>query len=123
VVAGSVGAVTIGFLTPMMDLVILSLLGVSVLCLVCGLWRGYRDRTAARRMHQGVSTTPPDEEILIFDRVTERLSELPALGDPGTLWAAHKEVMQRVGQEYGLKSSDVGLIYWRVWRWKHGSTR
>lgn len=121
-VAGPVGAVSIGFLTPIMDLVILSLLGVSVLCLVCGLWRGYRDRTAARRTREAVST-PPDEEILIFDRVTEGLSELPALSDPGALWNAHKEVMQRVGQEYGLKSGDVGLIYWRVWRWKHGSTR
>lgn len=121
-VAGPVGAVSIGFLTPIMDLVILSLLGVSVLCLVCGLWRGYRDRTAARRTQEAVST-PPDEEILIFDRVTEGLSELPALSDPGALWNAHKEVTQRVGREYGLKPGDVGLIYWRVWRWKHGSTR
>jgi hypothetical protein len=105
-----------------MDLLILCLVGVSVLCIACGLWRGYRDRHAARRTQETVST-PPDEEILIFDRVTEGLSELPDLDDPAAFWAAHKEVMQTVGEQYGLKSAEVGVIYWRVWRWKHGSTR
>lgn len=106
----------------MMNLLILALLGMSVLCLVCGLWIGYRDRHRGRQRREAVST-PPDEEILIFDRVTEGLSQIPGLDDPGAFWAAHKEVMQRVSEQYGLKSAEVGVIYWRVWRWKHGSTR
>jgi hypothetical protein len=104
----------------MMDLLVLFLLGASVLCLVCGLWIGYRDRARGRQTREAVST-PPDEEILIFDRVTEGLSQIPGLDDPGALWAAKKEVIQRVADQYGLKSADVGLIYRRVWQWKHGN--
>lgn len=105
-----------------MNLAILGLLGVSLLCLVCGLWIGYRDRRRGRQRREVVSP-PPDEEILIFDRVTEGFSQIPTVDDPGALWSAKKEVMQRVGEQYGLKSGEVGVIYWRVWRWRHGSTR
>lgn len=101
-----------------MNLLVLALLCLSVLCVVCGLWVGYR----GRQRREAVSA-PPDEEILIFDRVTEGLSMIPDLSDPAAVWTAHKEVMQRVGEQYGLKSAEVGTIYWRIWRWKHGPAR
>ncbi len=104
-----------------MNLAILGLLGVSLLCLVCGLWIGYRDRRRGRQRRKVV--LPTDEEILIFDRVTEGLSQIPTLDNPGALWSAKKEVMERVGEQYGLKSGEVGVIYWRVWRWRHESAR
>lgn len=105
-----------------MDLSILLLLAVSGFCLVTGLWIGYRGRHSARQVREAVSA-PPDEEVLIFDRVTEELSQLPRLDDPGALWTAHKEVMQRVGEQYGLKAAEVGIIYWRVWRSRHATPR
>ncbi|MCH7896683.1 MAG: hypothetical protein IH782_07300 [candidate division NC10 bacterium] len=106
-------------LASVMYLLLLLLLAVSVFCIAWGLWRGYRDRHAVRPDEAAVPT-PPDEDVLIFDRVTDGLSQIPNPDDPRALWAAHKEVMQSVGEQYGLKSAQVGVIYWRVWQWKHG---
>ena len=106
----------------MIDLLLFFLVSVSVFSLGCGLWIGYRDLTSTRPS-EGAASTPPDEDVMIFDRVTEGLAQLPSLNDPGALWAAQKDVKQRVGEQYGLKSAEVGIIYWRVWHWKNRSTR
>ncbi len=104
------------------SVLILLLLAVSGFCLVYGFWVGRRDRSAARQAREAFSA-PPDEEILIFERVTDELSQLPHLEAPGVLWTAQKNVMRRVGEHYGVKPAEVGIIYWRVWLWKHGAAR
>lgn len=118
-VAGSVGAVAAKLLASVMYLLLLLLLAVSVFCIAWGLWIGYRDRHAVRPAEAAVPT-PPDEDVLIFDRVTLGLTGLPRLNDPKALQAAEAEVMQQVGEQYGLSSAEVEAIYRRVWQWKHG---
>jgi hypothetical protein len=90
----------------------------SVFCLGRGLWIGYRD-LYPDRPPQSVMPQLPDEELLIFDRVTSRISELPRLNDPKAFQAALAGVMQEVGEEYGLSSLDVEKIYWRARRSTH----
>jgi hypothetical protein len=104
-----------------MHLFLISLLAVSVFCLSYGLWRGYHDVFVVRP--DQVETELPDEELMIFDRVTSGLSQIPRLGDPTAFQAAQAEVMQQVGDEYGLSAKDVETIYWRVRRWMHASRR
>jgi hypothetical protein len=100
-------------------LLLLLLLGVSVCCLVVGIWVGFRDRWRGRVTETALSPVP-DEDLLIFDRVTSRLSGLPRFDDPRALQAAQAEVMQAVGEQYGLSAADVEAIYWRVLRWTGG---
>jgi hypothetical protein len=97
---------------------LLVLVAGSVFCLGRGLWIGYRDLYPARPP-QSAMPQLPDEELLIFDRVTSRISELPRLNDPKAFQAALAGVMQKVGEEYGLSSLDVEKIYWRARRSTH----
>lgn len=105
----------------MNDLVLL-LLAVSVFSMGYGLWIGYRDLNPGRPAEVVVSAVP-DEELLIFDRVTSGLSVLPRVNDLRTMEAARAGVMAKVGEEYGLGSTEVEKIYWRVWRSTHGPRR
>jgi len=100
-----------------MDLLFL-LLAVSLFSVACGLWIGYRDRQPAHSSEAVVSPLP-DEDLLIFDRVTSGISELPRLNDPKAFQAALAGVMQEVGEQYGLSSLDVEKIYWRARRSTH----
>ena len=100
-----------------MDLLFL-LLAVSLFSVGYGLWIGYRDRQPAHSSEAVVSTLP-DEDLLIFDRVTSGLSEIPRLNDPKAFQAALARVMQKVGEQYGLSSVDVEKIYWRARRSTH----
>ncbi len=104
-----------------MDLLFL-LLAVSLFSVAYGLWIGYRDRQPA---HSSEAVTPalPDEDMLIFDRVTSGISELPRLNDPKAFQAALAGVMQEVGEQYGLSSLDVEKIYWRARRSTHRPRR
>ena len=104
-----------------MDLLFL-LFAVSLFSVAYGLWIGYRDRQPAHSSEAVVSALP-DEDLLIFDRVTAGLSELPRLNDLRAMEAARAEVMQQVGEQYGLSSGQVEGIYWRVWRFTHRPRR
>jgi hypothetical protein len=104
-----------------MDLLFL-LLAVSLFSVAYGLWIGYRDRQLAHSSEAVVSTLP-DEDLLIFDRVTSGISELPRLNDPKAFQAALAGVMQEVGEQYGLSSLDVEKIYWRARRSTHRPRR
>jgi hypothetical protein len=104
-----------------MDLLFL-LLAVSLFSVAYGLWIGYRDRQPAHSSEAVVSTLP-DEDLLIFDRVTSGISELPRLNDPKAFQAALAGVMQEVGEQYGLSSLDVEKIYWRARRSTHRPRR
>lgn len=104
-----------------MDLVLL-LFAVSLFSVAYGLWIGYRDRQPAHSSEAVVSTLP-DEDLLIFDRVTAELSALPPLNDLRAMEAARAEVMQKVGEQYGLSPTQVDTIYWRVWRSIHRPRR
>ncbi|MFQ5847105.1 MAG: hypothetical protein ACE5IQ_05445 [Candidatus Methylomirabilales bacterium] len=103
-----------------MNLLLLLLFSLSVACLIYGLWIGYQD---LRRVppDEAAGAAPLDEELLIFDRVTLGLSQLPRIDEPRALQAAQAEVMQNVGTEYGLTPTEVETIYWRIYRWKHGT--
>src|SRR3970282_57906 len=94
-----------------MDLLFL-LLAVSLFSVAYGLWIGYRDRQPAHSS-DGVVPALPDEDMLIFDRVTAGLSGLPRLNDLRAMEAARAEVMQKVGEQYGLSSGQGEAIYWR----------
>ena len=98
-----------------MDLFPLVLLVGSLVCLGRGLWIGYRD---LHPHHQEQVAMPqlPDEELLIFDRVTSGISELPRLNDPKAFQVGLGRVMQQVGEQYGLSSVEVEKIYWRARR-------
>ena len=98
------------------------LLAVSLFSVAYGLWIGYRDRQPAHSSEAVVSPLP-DEDLLIFDRVTVELSALPPLNDLRAMEAARAEVMQKVGEQYGLSSAQVETIYWRVWRFTHRPRR
>lgn len=100
-----------------MDLLFL-LLAVSLFSVAYGLWIGYRGRQPAHSSEAVVSPLP-DEDLLIFDRVTSGISELPRLNDPKAFQAALAGVMQEVGEQYGLSSLDVEKIYWRARRSTH----
>ena len=100
-----------------MDLLFL-LLAVSLFSVAYGLWIGYRGRQPAHSSEAVVSPLP-DEDLLIFDRVTSGISELPRLNDPKAFQAALAGVMQKVGEQYGLSSLDVEKIYWRARRSTH----
>jgi len=104
-----------------MDLLFL-LLAVSLFSVAYGLWIGYRDRQLAHSSEAVVSTLP-DEDLLIFDRVTSGISELPRLNDPKAFQAALAGVMQEVGEQYGLSSAQVEKIYWRARRSTHRPRR
>ena len=104
-----------------MDLLFL-LLAVSLFSVAYGLWIGYRDRQPAHSSEAVVSPLP-DEDLLIFDRVTSGISELPRLNDPKAFQAALAGVMQKVGEDYGLSSLDVEKIYWRARRSTHRPRR
>lgn len=104
-----------------MDLLLL-LLAVSLFSVAYGLWIGYRDRQLAHSS-EPVMPTLADEDILIFDRVTAGLSKLPRLNDLQATEAARAEVMQKVGEQYGLSSGQVEAIYWQVWRSLHHPRR
>jgi hypothetical protein len=105
-----------------MHLFLLVLVVGSVCCLGRGLWIGYRD-LYPDRPQQGAMPELPDEELLIFDRVTSGISELPRLNDPKAFQDALGGVMQEVGQQYGLTSLDVEKIYWRARRSTHDPRR
>jgi hypothetical protein len=104
-----------------MDLVLL-LFAVSLFSVAYGLWIGYRDRQPA---HSSEAVVPmlPDEDLMIFDRVTAGLSQLPRVNDLRAMEAARAEVMQGVGEQYGLRTAEVEAIYWRVWRFTHRPRR
>ena len=104
-----------------MDLIVL-LFAVSLFSVGYGLWIGYRDRHLAPA-YEPVISSPPDEDLLIFDRVTAELSALPPLNDLRTMEAARADVMQKVGEQYGLSPTQVETIYWRVWRSIHRPRR
>ena len=104
-----------------MDLLFL-LLAVSLFSVACGPWIGYRDRQPAHSS-EAVMPTLPDEDLLIFDRVTSGISELPRLNDPKAFQAALAGVIQEVGEQYGLSSLDVEKIYWRARRSTHRPRR
>lgn len=104
-----------------MDLLFL-LLAVSLFSVGYGLWIGYRDRQSVHSS-EAVVSAPPDEDLLIFDRVTSGISELPRLNDPKAFQAALAGVMQEVGEQYGLSSLDVEKIYWRARRSTHRPRR
>ena len=105
-----------------MDLLILILIAVSLVSLACGLWLAYRDLYRVREDARPVPAppTPPDEDILIFDRVTAALGKRPRMTDPRAVQAVEAEVMQEVGEQYGLSAADVETIYRRIWQWRHG---
>ncbi len=100
-----------------MDLLVL-LFAVSLFSVGYGLWIGYRDRHLAPAYEPVVSSLP-DEDLLIFDRVTSGISEIPRLNDPKAFQAALAGVMQKVGEQYGLSPLDVDKIYWRARRSTH----
>ena len=104
-----------------MDLLFL-LLAVSLFSVAYGLWIGYRGRQPAHSSEAVVSPLP-DEDLLIFDRVTAGLSQLPRLNDPKAFQAALAGVIQEVGEQYGLSSLDVEKIYWRARRSTHRPRR
>jgi len=104
-----------------MDLLFL-LLAVSFFSVSYGLWIGYRDLYPDRSQRAAMPQLP-DEELLIFDRVTSGISELPRLNDPKAFQAALAGVMQEVGEQYGLSSLDVEKIYWRARRSTHRPRR
>lgn len=105
-----------------MDLFILILFAVSLVSLACGLWRAYRDmyRVPVDAGPVPAPPTPPDEDMLIFDRVTAALAKRPRMTDPRAVQAVEAEVMREVGEQYGLSAADVETIYRRVWQWRHG---
>ena len=94
------------------------LLAVSLFSVAYGLRIGYRD-LYPDRPQQAAMPQLPDEELLIFDRVTSGLSEIPRLNDPKAFQVALAGVMQKVGEQYGLGSVDVEKIYWRARRSIH----
>lgn len=99
----------------MADLLFALLLALSAFCLGVGLGMAYRESQAVLP----ADPEPRDEELLIFDRVTTALSALPPIEDQQALQAAEAEVMQRVGDRYGLVPADVEAIYRKVWRWRY----
>lgn len=103
-------------------LVLALLLVVFVFCLGFGLGMGYREKYPLLPDHP-VIPAPADEEIMIFERVTFALSQLPSIEEPKALHASHDEVMRSVGEQYGLRSDEVEAIYRRVWNWRHGNRR
>lgn len=105
-----------------MHLVIPLVLGVSVVCLACGLWLAYRDLYRGRPSAPPgpAPPTPSDEDVLIFDRVTAGIAELPRIADPRALQAAEAEVMERVAEQYGMRPEEVETIYRRIWQLRHG---
>jgi len=104
-----------------MDLLVL-LFAVSLFSVGYGLWIGYRDRHFAPA-YEPVVPSLPDEDLLIFDRVTAELSALPPLNNLRAMEAARADVMQKVGEQYGLSPTQVETIYWRVWRSIHRPRR
>lgn len=101
-------------------LAILLLLMVFIFCLGFGLGMLYREvYPLFQRRHAPVE--PKDEEIMIFDRVSDELSQLPQIEEPKALEAAQAEVMRSVGERYALRAEEVETIYQRVWQWKHGT--
>ncbi|HET7852947.1 MAG TPA: hypothetical protein VFM04_00605 [Candidatus Methylomirabilis sp.] len=104
-----------------MDLLLL-LFAVSLFSVGYGLWIGYRDRHLAPA-YEPVVPSLPDEDLLIFDRVTAELSALPPLNNLRAMEAARADVMQKVGEQYGLSPTQVETIYWRVWRSIHRPRR
>lgn len=98
------------------DLLLILILIISAFCLGCGLGMGYREAQSIRP----AGPEPGDEELLIFDRVSTALSELPPMEDKRALQDAEAEVMRRIGNRYGLGSEEVQAIYRKVWRWKSG---
>ncbi len=102
------------------NLTLLLLLLAFVFSLGFGLGTAYQERRAFHRA--GPATPGPgDEEMLIFDRVTLGLSQLPPIEEPKALDAAQTDVMRHVGDQYGLSATEVERIYRRVWHWKHGA--
>lgn len=104
-----------------MDLLAL-LFAVSLFSVGYGLWIGYRDRHLGSA-YEPVVPSLPDEELLIFDRVTAELSALPPLNDLRAMETARAEAMQKVGEQYGLSPTQVETIYRRVWRSIHRPRR
>ena len=101
-------------------LAILILLVVFIFCIGFGLGMVYREvYPLFQRRH--ATTEPGDEEIMIFDRVTEALSKLPQIEEPNALEAAQAEAMRSVGERYALRVEEVDAIYRRVWQRKHGT--
>ena len=98
------------------------LFAVSLFSVGYGLWIGYRDRHLVPASETVVSPLP-DEDLLIFDRVTAELSALPPLNNLRAMEAARADVMQKVGEQYGLSPTQVETIYWRVWRSIHRPRR
>jgi hypothetical protein len=98
------------------------LFAVSLFSVGYGLWIGYRDLYPDRSQRAAMPQLP-DEELLIFDRVTSGVSEIPRLNDPKAFQTALAAVMQKVGEQYGLSSLDVEKIYWRVRRSTHHARR
>ena len=92
------------------------ILVISTFCLGFGLGMGYREVHPIRQ----AGPEPGDEELLVFDRVSTALSELPPIENERALQATEVEVMQRIGNRYGLGLEEVQAIYRKVWRWKYG---
>jgi len=98
------------------DLLLVFILVISAFCLGFGLGMGYRETQSLPQ----AGPEPGNEELLVFDRVTTALSELPPMEDKRALQEAEAEVMQRIGDRYGLGPDEVQAIYRKVWRWKYG---
>ena len=97
---------------------ILLLLMVFIFCLGFGLGMLYREIYPLFQRHR---PEPRDEEIMIFDRVSDALSQLPPIEEAKAFEAAQAAVMRSVGERYALRADEVGAIYRRVWQWKHGT--
>lgn len=66
----------------------------------------------------GKDAAPPDEEVMIFDRVSLGISKLPLFASHREYEVAERGVMASVAERYGLTAEQVAETYRKVHAWK-----